>query len=87
MARFYPHDSVKLGNGLNRILWILTNVAALMFGLGIALPYVFASLFDGYNWSPVIWNVLQLGGLGGLVVFGLMYRMSKPQSDTKGDNT
>ena len=77
---------LKRGVVLNKIFWILANIAAVMFAVGMVLPYVFAFLLNGYNWSPVIWDVLQLGGLGGVLVFGLMYRMTKPKQKIKDEN-
>lgn len=66
---------------MNRLFRFLMNISAVMFAAGIALPYFFHFVLNGYNWSPVIWNILQIGGLGGLVVFWLMFRLTKPKKN------
>jgi len=53
-----------------------------MFALGMVLPFVFGLLLNNYNWPVIIWDILQMGGLGGLIVFGLIYRFTKPKKDT-----
>lgn len=65
---------------LNRLFWVLANVAAIMLALGFLLPYVIAFFAKDFNLPVVVWNVLQLGGIGGLLVFYLAYRLTKPKT-------
>jgi hypothetical protein len=72
---------------MNKIFYVLTLIAAAMLAAGIALPFLFALALGGYNWPPVVWNVLQLGGLVGAIVCGLGYRFTKPRRATPSDSS
>jgi hypothetical protein len=64
---------------MNKKLLLLTQISAVMFGLGIILPLSFSFLALNLNIPPIIWDTLQIGGLIGLIIFGLPYRFTKPK--------
>lgn len=49
-----------------------------MLAFGIALPWMIAYAGSDIVLSPFVYNVLQIGGLLGMVVFGLAKRTSNP---------
>ncbi len=64
---------------MNKILRLLTAISATMLAAGVTLPFAFQFLFGGFNWPPALWNFLQVGGLAGLTLFGIAYRLTKPR--------
>jgi hypothetical protein len=62
---------------MNRIFGKLTALCAVMLAAGVTLPFVFYFLPGGLNLPPAVWNFLQVGGGGGFVVFGVLYRLTK----------
>lgn len=55
-----------------KTLKTLTTLATAMFAAGMILPYI-----AGASLSPTAYTVLQLGGLGGSVIFGVPYYLGR----------
>ena len=60
---------------MNKLMYRLLTVSAIMLAVGIVLPMLVSSL----NLPAALWNFLQIGGIVGLVVFGAAYLMTKPK--------
>jgi hypothetical protein len=56
-----------------KVAKILMNMGAVMAILGFTLPFL------GVELGAQIYNFLQLGGLGLVMVFWLMYTFTKPK--------
>ncbi len=57
-------------------------VCLLMFSVGMGLPIALALAAPQVLISPAVWNFLQIGGLLGAVVFGVLARLSRPKPVT-----
>jgi hypothetical protein len=60
---------------MNTVLYRLLVLSATMFAVGIALP----TLISSVDFPAALWNILQIGGFLGFVVFGAAYQLTKPK--------
>jgi|GEM_PF-5963740 len=54
-----------------------------MLAAGLVLPITLAFTLPSVSVSPVIWNVLQIGGIVGGLTFGLLKKLSASPPATK----
>ena len=66
---------------MHNIVRKLLMVAAAMLAAGFTLPIALSLLGVLQGLPVVLWDVLQIGGLLGCVVFGIVARLTRPAPD------
>ena len=62
---------------MSRTFQIIAAIFGVMVLVGFGLPVLLAHLAPDVNVPPMVWNVLQMGGIGGVLVFRLAARFSR----------
>lgn len=52
------------------------TISVVMLAAGLVLPITLGFTLPSVSVSPVIWNVLQIGGIVGGLTFGLLKKLS-----------
>ncbi|MBI1349337.1 hypothetical protein GC163_23970 [bacterium] len=58
------------------------TISLSMLAVGLVLPIALGLALPSVSVSPVVWNVLQIGGLIGGVTFGLLKKLSASKPAT-----